>query len=148
VDELLMNYFTYRALRETLAQMQETDLSPGKGEYKWLYNFAASEYQNRGNEFVAKLFAEGRSDHAQRILAQRVVLLKRWNGYYVRGRGNERCYSKYEEKNLSLLREHLLCTINLSDDALVDVDGRESNSTDCSLYESIIKNSEDDASSA
>ena len=47
VDNLLMNYFTFRALKETLAQMQETDLSPGKGEYKWLYNFAASEYKNR-----------------------------------------------------------------------------------------------------
>ena len=26
VDALLMNYFTFRALKETLSQMQETDL--------------------------------------------------------------------------------------------------------------------------
>ena len=168
VDALLMNYFTFRALKETLSQMQETDLcvrelagdgarsfsrasprasrrgcildtrarasedirvtdddgfssytlysrrSPGKGEYKWLYNFAAAEYQNRGDEFIKKLFAEGRSDHAQRILAQRVVLMRRWRSYFNRGLGGEKCSEKFEDKNLELLREQLFCALNAS----------------------------------
>ena len=135
VDNLLMNYFTYRALKETLAQMQETDLSPGKGEYKWLYNFAASEYKNRGDEFIKKLFAEGRSDHAQRILAQRVVLLKRWRSYFNRGLGGERCQEKYEDVNLEILREQLFCSLNAEIDECVECD-------EATLYNKILKDSE------
>lgn len=40
VDRTLMNYMTYRALRMTLQQLQETDTSPGKQEYTWMYQFA------------------------------------------------------------------------------------------------------------
>lgn len=143
VDALLMNYFTFRALKETLAQMQETDLSPGKGEYKWLYNFAAAEYQNRGDEFIQKLFKEGRGDHAQRILAQRVVLLKRWTSYFNRGRGSDKCYEKFESKNLELLREQLFCTVNLSEDALATKECDEP-----TLYRKIIEDAEQDESDA
>lgn len=143
VDALLMNYFTFRALKETLAQMQETDLSPGKGEYKWLYNFAAAEYQNRGDEFIQKLFKEGRGDHAQRILAQRVVLLKRWTSYFNRGRGSDKCYEKFESKNLELLREQLFCTVNLSEDALATKECDEP-----TLYRKIIEDAEQDESNA
>ncbi len=186
VDALLMNYFTFRALKETLSQMQETDLcvralagdgarsfsrassrasrrgcildtrarasedvrvtdddgfssytlysrrSPGKGEYKWLYNFAAAEYQNRGDEFIKKLFAEGRSDHAQRILAQRVVLMRRWRSYFNRGLGGEKCSEKFEDKNLELLREQLFCALNASTE---ECDEPE-------LYKKILKDSE------
>ena len=46
VDRMLLNYFTFRALKETLAQIAETDLSPGKGEYKWLQNFAMENNPN------------------------------------------------------------------------------------------------------
>ena len=137
VDNVLMNYFTFRALKETLAQMQETDLSPGKGEYKWLYNFAASEYKNRGDEFIKKLFAEGRSDHAQRILAQRVVLLKRWRSYFNRGLGGERCQEKYEDVNLEILREQLFCSLNAEIDECVECD-------EATLYNKILKESEQD----
>ena len=34
VDKVLVSYFTFRALKETLAQIQETDCSPNKTEYK------------------------------------------------------------------------------------------------------------------
>ena len=37
VDRVLVSYFTFRALKETLSQIQQTDLSPNKAEYKWLY---------------------------------------------------------------------------------------------------------------
>lgn len=106
--------------------------SPGKGEYKWLYNFAAAEYQNRGDEFIGKLFAEGRSDHAQRILAQRVVLMRRWRSYFNRGLGGEKCSQKFEDKNLELLREQLFCSLNASMDA--DCEEPE-------LYKKILKDS-------
>ena len=78
VDNLLVNYFTFKALKSSLAQMQETDLSPGKGEYKWLYNFASENYKNDGQKFIRALFAEGRRDHAERLIKQREDLLQRW----------------------------------------------------------------------
>ena len=78
VDNLLVNYFTFKALKSSLAQMQETDLSPGKGEYKWLYNFASENYKNDGQKFIRALFAEGRQDHAERLIKQREDLLQRW----------------------------------------------------------------------
>lgn len=106
--------------------------SPGKGEYKWLYNFAAAEYQNRGDEFITKLFAEGRSDHAQRILAQRVVLMRRWRSYFNRGLGGEKCSQKFEDKNLELLREQLFCSLNASMDAECE---------EPELYKKILKDS-------
>ena len=31
---MLVSYFTFRALKETLAQIQQTDVSPNKEEYK------------------------------------------------------------------------------------------------------------------
>ena len=34
VDNVLVNYFTFRALKETLGQIAETDLTPNKEEYK------------------------------------------------------------------------------------------------------------------
>jgi hypothetical protein len=40
VDRTLLNYLTYKALRMTLQQLQETDTTPGKQEYTWLYQFA------------------------------------------------------------------------------------------------------------
>jgi len=134
-----MNYFTYRALKETLAQMQETDVSPGKGEYKWLYTFASKEFQNRGDEFVKKLFAEGRSDHAQRILAQRVVLMRRWRSYFNRGLGGERAQEKFEAASLEILREQLFCSLNATaDDATCD---------EAELYNQILRDSDaEDAS--
>ena len=143
VDSVLMNYFTFRALKETLAQIQETDLSPGKGEYKWLYNFAATEYQNRGDEFVKKLFAEGRSDHAQRILAQRVVLMRRWRSYFNRGLGGEKAQEKFERTNLDILRATLVCSLERSTDESLAED------PDCAdpdmLYNRILKENEDDS---
>ena len=42
VDRVLVSYFTFRALKETLTQIQETDVSPNKTEYKWLYEFASA----------------------------------------------------------------------------------------------------------
>lgn len=40
VDRTLLNYMTFKALRMTLQQLQETDTTPGKQEYTWLYQFA------------------------------------------------------------------------------------------------------------
>ena len=63
-NKVLVSYFTFRALKDTLAQLQETDVSPGKIEYKWLYNFAAANNPNDSHAFLKKLFAE-RQDYGR-----------------------------------------------------------------------------------
>ncbi len=49
---MLVSYFTFRALKETLTQIQETDVSPDKGEYKWLYEFASPNNPNDAHSQV------------------------------------------------------------------------------------------------
>lgn len=113
VDKVLVSYFTFRALKETLAQIQETDCSPGKSEYKWLYTFASENNPNDSQKFIKALFAT-RQDYGQRILAQRQSLFDSWQQSFVPGSVAE----IIESQNLEHLRDHLFSTVNLSDDCL------------------------------
>jgi len=113
VDKVLVSYFTFRALKDTLAQLQETDCSPGKQNYKWLYNFASENNPNDSKAFIKALFAE-RQEYGQRILAQRQTLFEGWQKGFV----PETVATIIEKQNLEHLREHLFCTVNLSDDKL------------------------------
>ena len=126
VDNLLVNYFTFKALKSSLAQMQETDLSPGKGEYKWLYNFASENYKNDGQKFIRALFAEGRRDHAERLIKQREDLLQRWIKRFADTGGLD-CGVKMNRENLSLLREHMMNSVSFAEEGEggIDLDGRE-----------------------
>lgn len=125
VDNLLVNYFTFKALKSSLAQMQETDLSPGKGEYKWLYNFASENYKNDGQKFIRALFAEGRRDHAERLIKQREDLLQRWIKRFAATGGLD-CGVKMNRENLSLLREHMMNSVSFAEEGEggIDLDGR------------------------
>ena len=125
VDNLLVNYFTFKALKSSLAQMQETDLSPGKGEYKWLYNFASENYKNDGQKFIRALFAEGRRDHAERLIKQREDLLQRWIKRFADTGGLD-CGVKMNRENLSLLREHMMNSVSFAEEGEggIDLDGR------------------------
>ena len=125
VDNLLVNYFTFKALKSSLAQMQETDLSPGKGEYKWLYNFASENYKNDGQKFIRALFAEGRRDHAERLIKQREDLLQRWIKRFADTGGLD-CGVKMNRENLSLLREHVMNSVSFAEEGEggIDLDGR------------------------
>lgn len=125
VDNLLVNYFTFKALKSSLAQMQETDLSPGKGEYKWLYNFASENYKNDGQKFIRALFAEGRRDHAERLIKQREDLLQRWIKRFAETGGLD-CGVKMNRENLSLLREHMMNSVSFAEEGEggIDLDGR------------------------
>ena len=125
VDNLLVNYFTFKALKSSLAQLQETDLSPGKGEYKWLYNFASENYKNDGQKFIRALFAEGRRDHAERLIKQREDLLQRWIKRFADTGGLD-CGVKMNRENLSLLREHMMNSVSFAEEGEggIDLDGR------------------------
>ena len=79
---MLVSYFTFRALKETLSQIQQTDLSPNKTEYKWLYTFASENNPNDSQRFIKALFA-ARPDYGQRILAQRQSLFDDWGDHFM-----------------------------------------------------------------
>jgi len=130
VDNVLINYFTFKALKSTLAQMQETDVSPGKQEYKWLYNFAAENNPNNGASFIRKLFAAGRKDHAERLIRQREDMLNRWIKMLV-ATGGADVGIKMQKNNLELLREHMMQSVSFaSEDGknTVGLDGKPSSS--------------------
>ena len=52
VDKHLVDYFTYKALRVVLQQLQEMDTSPGKKEYTWLYQFAVDHSVRDSRLFI------------------------------------------------------------------------------------------------
>jgi len=120
VDKVLVSYFTFRALKDTLAQIQETDLSPGKRDYKWLYHFATENNPNDSEAFIKALFAQ-RQDYGQRILMQRQALFDSWQQSFVPSSAAK----VIEQQNLEHLRAHLFSTVNLSEDRLAKKDPNE-----------------------
>ena len=67
--------------------------------------------------FINALFIE-RHDFAQRILAQRKMLFESWNGSFC----PENTQIMFENSNLSHLRDHLMCTVNLEVDGVNEAD--------------------------
>jgi hypothetical protein len=120
VDRVLVSYFTFRALKETLTQIQETDVSPDKGEYKWLYEFASANNPNDSQRFVKALFA-ARPAYGSRILAQRLALFAEWEKSFMPGSVGK----TIEEQNLEHLRNQLFATVNLNEESLFTEDAAE-----------------------
>lgn len=120
VDRVLVSYFTFRALKETLTQIQETDVSPNKTEYKWLYEFASANNPNDSQAFIKALFAQ-RPDYGQRILAQRQSLFEQWEKSFMPASVGK----IVEDQNLEHLRDQLFATVNLSEECLFTGDELE-----------------------
>ena len=120
VDRVLVSYFTFRALKETLSQIQQTDLSPNKTEYKWLYTFASENNPNDSQRFIKALFA-ARPDYGQRILAQRQSLFDDWGDHFM----PQTVGKAIEDQNLEHLRDQLFATVNLDEACLFTGDDAE-----------------------
>ena len=120
VDRVLVSYFTFRALKETLSQIQETDVSPNKTEYKWLYKFASENNPNDSQRFIKALFA-ARPDYGQRILAQRQSLFEQWGDHFM----PQTVGKAIEDQNLEHLRDQLFATVNLDEKCLFTGDDAE-----------------------
>lgn len=117
---MLVSYFTFRALKETLSQIQETDVSPNKTEYKWLYQFASENNPNDSQRFIKALFA-ARPDYGQRILAQRQSLFEQWGDHFM----PQTVGKAIEDQNLEHLRDQLFATVNLDEACLFTGDDAE-----------------------
>jgi hypothetical protein len=116
----LVSYFTFRALKETLTQIQETDVSPNKTEYKWLYQFASENNPNDSQKFIKALFG-ARPDYGQRILAQRQSIYEEWSAHFM----PQTVGKIVGDQNLEHLRDQLFATVNLSEDCLFTEDSSE-----------------------
>ena len=79
VDKHIVDYFTYKALRVVLEQLQEMDTSPGKLEYTWLYQFAVENSVRDSNLFIKTLLST-RPDFGERILVTRTHLCEQVSG--------------------------------------------------------------------
>lgn len=112
VDKHLVDYFTYKALRVVLEQLQEMDTSPGKREYTWLYKFAVEHSVRDSRLFIKTLLSE-RPDFGERIIVTRTHLCDQ----YMKKIDKEKIASMMRESNLELRREQLMTTVNFEKEA-------------------------------
>ncbi|KAK3281992.1 hypothetical protein CYMTET_10250 [Cymbomonas tetramitiformis] len=124
IDTKIIDFLTFKSLQIVLKQISETDVSPGKQEYNWLYTFATENKPSAGDYFIRDLFHQ-RPDFAERILATRISLFSRWTQCF----SPEHMYETLQERNTALMRERLMSTINmtleLDDDARSSIDLEE-----------------------
>eukprot|EP00899_Mesostigma_viride_P018964 jgi/Mesvir1/27069/Mv20762-RA.1 len=103
IDKLLVDMFTYKALKVMLEQLLEMD---PKG-YGWLRNFAAENPPRNGQEFVKALLLD-RPQYAERMLATRLDLFQTWTSKKF---SPVKAQEMMKERNLDVLRTHLMCSL-------------------------------------
>lgn len=109
IDTKIIDFLTFKSLQIVLKQISETDVSPGKLEYNWLYTFATENKPSAGDYFIRDLFHQ-RPDFAERILATRITLFSRWTKCF----SPEQMYETLQERNTALMRERLMSTVNMT----------------------------------
>ncbi|KAL0460969.1 UNVERIFIED_CONTAM: Chaperonin-like RbcX protein 2, chloroplastic [Sesamum latifolium] len=103
VKEQILYYFTYKAVRTVLNQLYEMNPT----QYRWLYNFVASNELGYGKHFIRNL---GKEQHE---LAERVMKCD-----------HTEMYERISDQNLELMRERLMETVIWpSDDSNTEVVG-------------------------
>ncbi|KAJ3674831.1 hypothetical protein LUZ60_005447 [Juncus effusus] len=115
INQQLMHYFTYKAVRTVLHQLYE--MNPPT--YTWLYQFVAINEPNDGKIFLRAL-AKERQDLAERVMITRLHLYGKW----IKKCDHAKMYNKISEENLELMRERLIETIVWpSDDSTTEIIG-------------------------
>ncbi|KAK4441460.1 Chaperonin-like RbcX protein 2, chloroplastic [Sesamum alatum] len=115
VKEQILYYFTYKAVRTVLNQLYE--MNPI--QYRWLYNFVASNEVGYGKHFIRNL---GKEQHelAERVMVTRLHLYGKW----IKKCDHTEMYERISDQNLELMRERLMETVIWpSDDSNTEVVG-------------------------
>ncbi|KAL0437219.1 UNVERIFIED_CONTAM: Chaperonin-like RbcX protein 2, chloroplastic [Sesamum radiatum] len=115
VKEQILYYFTYKAVRTVLNQLYEMNPT----QYRWLYNFVASNELGYGKHFIRNL---GKEQHelAERVMVTRLHLYGRW----IKKCDHTEMYERISDQNLELMRERLMETVIWpSDDSNTEVVG-------------------------
>ncbi|KAJ4769610.1 Chaperonin-like RbcX protein [Rhynchospora pubera] len=102
VDQQLVHYFTYKAVRTVLHQLYE--MNPPV--YTWLYRFVGTNGASNGKVFLRAL-AKERQDLAERIMVTRLHLYGKW----IKKCDHAKMYQKISDENLQLMRERLIETV-------------------------------------
>lgn len=102
VKNVTLNCFTYKAVRTLLHQLYEMNPT----EYRWLYNFVATNDPRDGKKFLQVLGKE-KQDLAERVMVTRLHLYGKW----IKVCDHAEIYKEISDENLALMRERLLETI-------------------------------------
>ena len=78
VNTMLVKYFTFRSLQYTMGQVYLLDTSLMKLEFNWLCDFANNNKPSSGDAFIEALYDEGKTELANRIMANRDGLMRQW----------------------------------------------------------------------
>lgn len=78
VNTMLVKYFTFRSVQYTMGQVYALDTSLMKLEFNWLCDFANNNKPSSGDAFIEALYDEGKTELANRIMANRDGLLRQW----------------------------------------------------------------------
>ncbi|KAL0390814.1 UNVERIFIED_CONTAM: Chaperonin-like RbcX protein 2, chloroplastic [Sesamum calycinum] len=93
VKEQILYYFTYKAVRTVLNQLYEMNPT----QYRWLYNFVASNELGYGKHFIRNL---GKEQHelAERVMVTRLHLYGRW----IKKCDHTEMYERISDQNLEI----------------------------------------------
>ena len=78
VNSMLVKYFTFRSVQYTMGQVYALDTSLMKLEFNWLCDFANENKPSSGDAFIEALYDEGKTELANRIMANRDGLMRQW----------------------------------------------------------------------
>ena len=78
VNSMLVKYFTFRSVQYTMGQVYALDTSLMKLEFNWLCDFANENKPSSGDPFIEALYDEGKTELANRIMANRDGLMRQW----------------------------------------------------------------------
>ncbi|KAJ9164347.1 hypothetical protein P3X46_023936 [Hevea brasiliensis] len=102
VKTQILNYFTYKAVRTVLHQLYEMNPT----QYRWFYNFVASNKPGEGRRFIRTLVKEHQG-LAERVMVTRLHLYGKW----VKKCNHAEIYQEISDENLELMRERLKETV-------------------------------------
>lgn len=102
VKAQIFNLFTYKAVRTVMNQLYEMNPT----EYRWFYDFVASNQPIDGKRFIRVLQKE-KHELAERVMVTRLHLLGKW----VKKLDHAEMYKDFSDQNLELMRERLMQTV-------------------------------------
>jgi hypothetical protein len=111
VNTMLVKYFTFRSVQYTMGQVYLLDTSLMKLEFNWLCDFANENKPSSGDPFIEALYDAGKPEFANRIMANRDGLMRRWL-YEISSTGGLDIGIEMTKHNMEVSRKQLDRSLN------------------------------------
>jgi hypothetical protein len=111
VNTMLVKYFTFRSVQYTMGQVYLLDTSLMKLEFNWLCDFANENKPSSGDPFIEALYDAGKPEFANRIMANRDGLMRRWL-YEISSTGGLDIGVEMTKHNMEVSRKQLDRSLN------------------------------------